>query len=168
MQACFRTLRSASWVCVSVFTPGPHCLHNSFETGKCEASIFALLFQHCFGYSVFLAFPNGFQHWLVYFCNKKKERKRRGSGDLAVDRVGPVVPFVKCRRRNSIKSSDSGAWGVLLLISAFFNCLQECAVAFIMQVLTLGAPLIYESFNLLNVTVTEVAFLYSLAECVPL
>lgn len=87
---------------------------------------------------------------------------------MAVDRVGPVVPFVKCRRRNSIKSSDSGAWGVLLLISAFFNCLQECAVAFIMQVLTLGAPLIYESFNLLNVTVTEVAFLYSLAECVPL
>lgn len=41
----------------------------------------ALLFQCCFGYSVFLAFPNGFQHWLVNFCNKetKKEKEKKAA-----------------------------------------------------------------------------------------
>ena len=33
---------------------------------------------------------------------------------------------------------------------------------------TLDTKLIYEYFNLLNVIVSEVAFLYSLSECVPL
>ena len=41
------------------------------KLGSARPPSLLCFFQHCFGYSVFLAFPNGFQHWLVYFCNKK-------------------------------------------------------------------------------------------------
>lgn len=53
----------------------PHCLDHcspvvGFEFGKCESSKFALLFQDCFGYSAFLAFPYEFWEQLIYFCKE--------------------------------------------------------------------------------------------------